>query len=72
MRMLFFPLDLFKQESFILAAWFSILHDADTEGKEATKMVYETCLPIHVYNHLGGLNEMTWRVQNCYVKLKQI
>lgn len=36
-RMLYFcPVELFKDESFIPAAWFWILDGADTEGKEET------------------------------------
>lgn len=73
-RMLFFfPIELFKDGSFIPAVWFWILDGANTEGKEETillsgyKNICESrnslCLPVQVYKHLSGLKEITWRVQ---------
>lgn len=48
----------------------SHLSDADTDGKEYQQyyeIVYGSwgiqCLPAHVYKHLGGLMEISWRVQ---------
>lgn len=38
-RMLFFPVDLFKDESFIPAVWFWILGSANTEVMEETILV---------------------------------
>lgn len=68
-------MDLFKDGSFIPAVWFWILGSANTEVKEETilfsdwhcKNTFESgnrlCLPVQVYKLLGGLKEITLRVQ---------
>lgn len=80
-RMLFFPIELLKDESFILVFWFWILDGADIEGKEEIILISEykntceswnsLCLPVQVYKSLGG-NQGNYLESpgNCYVKLK--